>query len=94
MVLAIYFLLHCTPIADKLTGNSGARRWIGITLFIEVIAGVLLGIGLAVTIFVLAKVRPHARTALSARQRVVHQSGGRGPPKVGLPEVEKGATYV
>ena len=68
MVLAIYFLLHCTPIADELTGNSGARRWIGITLFIEVIAGVLLGIGLAVTIFVLAKVRPHARTPQRDRQ--------------------------
>jgi hypothetical protein len=68
VVLGIYFVVHCTPIADTLTKNSGARQWIGITPLIEVIAGVLLGIGLAVTIFVLAKVRPPARTPQRYRQ--------------------------
>ena len=59
-VLLFYFVIHCTP-SFELAIYPGARRWIGITPTVEVIAGVLLGVGLAGTIFVLAKVRCSAR---------------------------------
>ena len=54
-VLSIYFVMHCTPVLDRF--YPGTQEWVGITSSIKIIAGILLGLGLGVSLNVLAKVR-------------------------------------
>ena len=48
--------MHCTPMLDAMVDNPGTRPFIGITPSVEILAGVLLSVGLASSLMVLAMV--------------------------------------
>ena len=70
VVLSFYFGMHCTSMLDAMVDNPGTRTYIGITSSVEIIAGILLSVGLAISLTVLVMV---SKSSESGRAR-----GGRG----------------
>ena len=55
-VLSTYFGMHCTRMIGALVDNPDPRKYIGITPSVEILAGILLSVGLASSLSVLAMV--------------------------------------
>ena len=61
VVLSVYFGIHCTPMLGTMVDYPNARKFIGITSSIEIIAGILLTVGLASSLTVLSMVSKSSR---------------------------------
>ena len=61
VVLSVYFGIHCTPMLGTMVDYPNARKFIGITSSIEIIAGILLIVGLASSLTVLSMVSKSSR---------------------------------
>ena len=65
VVLSFYFGMHCTPMLDAMVDNPGTRPFIGITPSVEILAGVLLSVGLAISLTVLVMVSKSSESGLA-----------------------------
>ena len=73
VVLSFYFGMHCTSMLDAMVDNPGTRTYIGITSSVEIIAGILLSVGLAISLTVLVMV---SKSSKSGRTRGGAGGGG------------------
>ena len=61
VVLSFYFGMHCTPMIEAMIDYPDPRKFIGITSSVEIIAGILLIVGLASSLTVLSMVSKSSR---------------------------------